>query len=325
MGEREGQRRGRSKHAAEKQGSGIFKKFVLILILLVLIAGGGFFAWYNMSLSGTGTSSEEVSFDIEMGSGTEKIASVLKEKGLIKDEFAFKLYVKLNNVSNFKAGKYTIKKSMGVPEIVESLQNGILFKDSYNVTFVEGKTFWYISKTIAENTNNTEQDVYDLVKDETYLNKIISKYWFITDDIKNKNIYYPLEGYLFPETYSFEEKDITVEEIFDIMLDQMAKVLNKHKTDIQSSGHSVHDILSMASIIENEAMHDKDRKDVASVLYNRLSAKMSLGCDVTTYYGCKIELGSRDLYKNEINTYNPYNTRGPNMEGKLPVRAYFVS
>ena len=325
MGEREGQRRGRSKHAAEKQGSGIFKKFVLILILLVLIAGGGFFAWYNMSLSGTGTSSEEVSFDIEMGSGTEKIASVLKEKGLIKDEFAFKLYVKLNNVSNFKAGKYTIKKSMGVPEIVESLQNGILFKDSYNVTFVEGKTFGYIAKTIAENTNNTEQDVYDLVKDETYLNKIISKYWFITDDIKNKNIYYPLEGYLFPETYSFEEKDITVEEIFDIMLDQMAKVLNKHKTDIQSSGHSVHDILSMASIIENEAMHDKDRKDVASVLYNRLSAKMSLGCDVTTYYGCKIELGSRDLYKNEINTYNPYNTRGPNMEGKLPVRAYFVS
>ena len=325
MGEREGQRRGRSKHAAEKQGSGIFKKFVLILILLVLIAGGGFFAWYNMSLSGTGTSSEEVSFDIEMGSGTEKIASVLKEKGLIKDEFAFKLYVKLNNVSNFKAGKYTIKKSMGVPEIVESLQNGILFKDNYNVTFVEGKTFGYIAKTIAENTNNTEQDVYDLVKDETYLNKIISKYWFITDDIKNKNIYYPLEGYLFPETYSFEEKDITVEEIFDIMLDQMAKVLNKHKTDIQSSGHSVHDILSMASIIENEAMHDKDRKDVASVLYNRLSAKMSLGCDVTTYYGCKIELGSRDLYKNEINTYNPYNTRGPNMEGKLPVRAYFVS
>ena len=75
----------------------------------------------------------------------------------------------------------------------------------------------------------------------------------------------------------------------------------------------------MAAIVENEAIFDRDRKDVASVLYNRIDANMSLGCDVTTYYAFKIELGSRDLNKSEINTYNPYNTRGPNMAGKIPV------
>lgn len=203
-------------------------------------------------------------------------------------------------------------------------KNGILFKNSnFNITFVEGKTISYIAKTIANSTNNTEQDVYDLLNDETYIDSLIQKYWFITDEIKNDNIYYSLEGYLFPDTYAFEDKNVTVKEIFKTMLDQMDKVLSNHKSDIQKSNYSVHEILSMASVIENEAIHDKDRKDVSSVLYNRLGYNMSLGSDVTTYYAFKIELGSRDLNSSEINTYNPYNTRGPKMEGKIPVRTYF--
>ncbi|MDE5831115.1 MAG: endolytic transglycosylase MltG, partial [Clostridia bacterium] len=155
-----------------------------------------------------------------------------------------------------------------------------------------------------------------------YIDSLINEYWFLTDDIKNTDIYYALEGYLFPDTYSFDDKDVSVKDIFKVMLDQMEKVLNKYKVDIQTSGHSVHDILTLASIIENEAIHDEDRKDVSSVLYNRLNARMSLGSDVTTYYAFRIEMGERDLYRSEINTYNPYNTRGPNMEGKLPVRTY---
>lgn len=203
-------------------------------------------------------------------------------------------------------------------------KNGIVFKDSnFNITFVEGKTFSYIAKTIAKSTNNSEQDVYDLLKDTEYIDSLIQKYWFITDDIKNSNIYYSLEGYLFPDTYAFEDKNVTVKDIFKTMLDQMEKVLNSYKSQIQNSGRSVHEILSMASIIENEAIFDKDRKNVSSVLYNRLANRMSLGSDVTTYYAFKIELGSRDLYKSEIDTYNLYNTRGPNMEGKIPVRTYF--
>ena len=66
-------------------------------------------------------------------------------------------------------------------------------------------------------------------------------------------------------------------------------------------------------------MNDSDRKNVASVFYNRLDLGMSLGSDVTTYYSVKVDMGDRDLYQSEIDSYNPYNTRGPNMEGKLPV------
>ena len=322
MGKREEPRRMKSKHALDEGKPKVFGKIVIGFILIIIIVAVSAVVWYNMSLSGTGTSEEQVTFEIALGSGKDKIASTLKENGVIKNELAFKIYIKLNNISNFQAGTYTITKNMTVPEIAEALQKGILFKDSYKITFVEGKTFNYLAKTIAENTNNTEQDVYAVLRDEEYIESLISKYWFITEDVKDKDIYYSLEGYLFPDTYAFESKDVTVKEIFKAMLDQMDKVLSKYKTDIQSSSYSAHEILSIASIIENEAIFDKDRKDISSVLYNRLKAKMSLGCDVTTYYASKVELGSRDLYRNEINANNPYNTRGPNMEGKIPVRTY---
>lgn len=317
-------RRAKSKHEAEKPKGGSSKKFgsfILILLLLIIVTGLGLFLWYNISLSGTGKSTEEVTFEISLGSGTDTIATILKDNDVIRSKEAFKIYVKLNNISNFKAGKYTITKDMKVPEIAEALQKGILYKNSaFNITFVEGKTFSYIAKTIADKTENEEQEVYDLLKDKTYIDSLINDYWFITDDIKNKDIYYALEGYLFPDTYNFDDRNVSVKEIFKVMLDKMDKVLSKYKTDIQTSGRSIHQILTLASIVENEAMHDSDRKDVSSVLYNRLNAKMSLGSDVTTYYAFRVEMGERDLYRSEINTYNPYNTRGPNMEGKLPVR-----
>lgn len=306
------------KHAEEKK-SHLGIKIVIGIIAVIIIALIVAVLWYNMSLSGAGSENESVEFEIAMGSGTDSIANTLKEKDVIKSPLAFKIYVKLNNISNFKAGKYTITKDMTVPEIAETLQTGKVFKDSYNITFVEGQNFRYIAKTIADNTNNTEQDVYDLLKNEEYLDSLIGEYWFITEDIKNKDIYYSLEGYLFPDTYSFDNKGVTVKEIFKVMLDKMEEILNNYRTDIQASKYNMHQILTLASIIENEAIFDKDRKDISSVLYNRLNANMSLGCDVTTYYGSKIDLGTRDLYTNEINDSNPYNTRGPNMQGKLPV------
>jgi UPF0755 protein len=68
-----------------------------------------------------------------------------------------------------------------------------------------------------------------------------------------------------------------------------------------------------------ESMNDEGRKDVSSVIYNRLNQGMAIQSDVTTYYAFKVDMGERDLYQKELDKYNPYNTRGPNMEGKLPI------
>ena len=294
---------------------------VSIIVALIIIVIGSVFTWYNISLSPVNKDDiTPYNLEIPMGSGSSIIAKKLKSERLIKNELAFKIYVKLNKISNFQAGTYNLTKNLSVKEIVEILQTGkVNGKDTISITFVEGKNMRWVANKIAENTNNSEEDVYALLEDEEYINSLIQKYWFLTDDIKNEDIYYPLEGYLFPDTYQFENKEIKVEKIFETLLNQMDKKLSTYKEDIEKSKYSIHKILSAAAIIENEAVFDKDRKDIAGVIYNRLKENMAIQSDVTTYYAFKIEMGTRDLYSSEINKYNPYNTRGPNMTGKLPV------
>lgn len=293
---------------------------VLGLIVIGMIIIASVFAWYNISINPVSDDESIYEVEIAKGSTATSIAQQLEDEGIIKSALAFRIYVKLNNVSNFQAGNYELTKNMNVEEIIKLIQSGkVSGKNVVEITFVEGKNMRWIAKKIAENTNNTETQVFELLENKEYINSLIEKYWFITDEVKNADIYYPLEGYLFPDTYQFENRDVTVEKIFEKLLNQMENKLEKYKEEIQKSTYSVHELLTVASIIENEAVFDKDRKDVSSVIYNRLKKGMAIQSDVTTYYAFKIEMGERDLTSSELNKYNAYNTRGPNMEGKLPV------
>ena len=257
---------------------------------------------------------------IPLGSGSSTIAEILKENKLIKSKIAFKIYVKLNKVTDFQAGTYYLKQSMNVRDITEMLKTGIMQDpNQLNITYVEGKNIKWFAKKIAETTNNTEDEVIELLKDEKYVDLLIEKYWFLTDEIKDENIYYTLEGYLFPDTYSIENEDTKVDVIITKMLDRMGNILEEYKDEINSSEYSVHEILTIASIIETESLSDEGRRDVSSVIYNRLNKGMAIQSDVTTYYAVQVDMGERDLYQKELDKYNPYNTRGPNMEGKLPI------
>ncbi len=300
------------------------KKIIIALIILffiILIGIFGVITFYNSSLKAVmADDSNEVIVEIKNGSTATDIAEVLKEKNLIKNTFAFKIYTKLNKINGMQAGTYKLNQNMDVMQIVENLQKGTdYYPDEINITFLEGKNMRWIAKTISENTSNTEDDVFEKLEDENYIKSLIEKYWFLSDTILDKNIYYPLEGYLFPDTYTFSNSNVTVEQIFSAMLDQMNDKLEGYKQSIESNGYNVHKLLTVASVVELEAANVEDRSGVASVVYNRIRNNMSLGSDVTTYYAIKVDMSERDLYQSELNKYNPYNTRGPNMEGKLPI------
>ena len=289
-----------------------------LIILGILIIG--IIIMYVSMFTKVSSSDEEIGIAIPLGTGTNGIADILKENNIIRSKLGFKIYVKVNNIGNFKAGEYNLKQNMSLKEITQSLQSGIVYdQNNINFTYLEGKNIRWLAKKIAETTNNPESEVYELLSRENYIDSLIEKYWFITDEIKNEDIYYPLEGYLFPDTYALKNKNASVEEIFEKMLDKMEEVLEEYKKEIQNSEYSAHEILTIASIIEMESVHTEDRKDVSSVIYNRLDRNMAIQSDVTTYYAFKIDMGERDLYQRELDTYNPYNTRGPRMQGKLPV------
>lgn len=291
-------------------------KLISIIIILLIIV----FLGNKLMFSKVSSNNNEIEVEIPLGSGASTIANILKENNVIRSKIGFKIYTKLSKEANFQAGTYYLKQNMSLKEITQMLQSGIMYDpNELTITYLEGKNIRWLANKIEEVTNNSKEDVYNLLEDEDYINSIIEKYWFITDNIKNEDIYYSIEGYLFPDTYALKNKDVTVEEIFEKMLNQMEQVLNKYKDEIEESSYNTHQILTLASIVEMESVLEEDRRDVASVIYNRLDNNMAIQSDVTTYYAFKIDMGERDLYQKEIDKYNPYNTRGPNMEGKLPV------
>jgi UPF0755 protein len=305
--------------------SNILKKVLIILIILfviILIAGISCFIWYNNSLkSVSNVQSEEnelIRVEID-GLGVSEIASLLEEKNIIKNATAMKIYCKINNINVMQAGKYDFDNSQTVPEIVKHLVNGDVANTEVKITFIEGKNMRWIASTIAEKTQNTEEDVFNLLEDEEYIDSLIDKYWFLTEDIKNEDIYYPLEGYLLPDTYIFENDEVSVETIFNVILNYTNKYLSEYEEEIENNNLSIHEIITLASLAELEGKSLEDREEIVGVFFNRIDSNMSLGSDVTTYYAFKVDMGERDLTAKELNTENPYNTRGPNMAGKLPV------
>ena len=294
------------------------KLFILLFFLICIIVG--MLCTYKTLFSSVISKKEIVEFKIEEGSSVYLVGEKLYKEGIIKSNLAYKIYVKLNNINEYKAGVYSIDKSFDLKQIINLLTSNSYKKEHITITFKEGKTIRSVAKTIEENTNISSSEFYLKLEDEVYIDSLIKKYWFLTDDIKNKDIYYPLEGYLYPETYNFS-MNVTVDEIIKTMLDQSDKVFSKYKDLIDKSKYSINELVTLASIVESEGIYVNDRKNIAGVFYNRLDTGMPLGSDVTTYYAFKEELGTRDLTKKEINTYNPYNTRGPKMEGKLPVGA----
>ena len=288
---------------------------IIIAVVVGLLILGCFV--YKVGTGRVSKNSDKKEFIVESGSSYLTIATELKENDLIKSELFYKIFIKLNNPTPVQAGKYYLSENMNVKEIVKILSGGSTYNpDAITITFKEGINMRAIAKAIAENTNNTEEDVFTLLKDQNYLDELINKYWFIGDEIKNKKIYYSLEGYLFPDTYEFLNKDVNVKDIFDVMLKQMDIKLSLYKESIQNSKYSIHEILTLASIIQTEGNNNDDWDKISGVFHNRLKSNEILGSCVTVYYGVKREFGTGALWQHEIDNNNPYNTR---MYTGLPI------
>ena len=301
----------------------LIRKIIILIIAIILFLFGTLILLYSSYLRPVDEKSKDFKvIEIKSGMSSKEIANTLYKNKLIKNDKFFLFYLKLNGKNNLQAGTYKLSKSYPLKKIVETIEKGDIYTDdTIKITFKEGINFRGLAKVIEDNTNNTYDDVLNMLNNQDYIDSLISDYWFITDEIKNKDIYYSLEGYLFPDTYEFKNKDVTIPEIFKKLLDQMNLVLEPLKEKIENDKFTVHQLLTLASISEKEVKNTEDnpdnRKKVVSVFINRLNKKISLGSDITTRYGIKLDEG-RPLTKSEYNSVNPYNTRNTNMLG-LPA------
>jgi len=284
----------------------IHKLIISFIILCIVIAVLGC-SIYIYNLSPVNNDNTSIELTVEPGDTFLSIAPTLEEENLIRSTFFYKLYVKLNKASGLEAGVYYVSTDMGVKELVKTLSGKSTNVNVMTITFKEGLHMRKVADTIANYTNYTAEEIIAVGTDTKFLNELISKYWFLTEDILNEDIYYPLEGYLFPNTYEFN-KDASIEDIYIRLLDEMDKVLTLHKEDIENSEYSVHEIITLASMIQSEGNNIDDFGKMASVFLTRLDRNMKLQSCASAYYGDKKimgidEFGDSYLKNNAYNTY----------------------
>lgn len=285
-----------------------FHNLYSALLFLILSVAVFCFALFRFELAKVSDDDTIKTITIEPGS-VDTIATTLYKNDLIKNKVAFKIYVYITGKTNMKAATYNLSEDMGVKKIVAILFQGKgINQEQVSITIKEGSNIKKIAGLISEKTELTAEELFIILQDESYLRTLIEKYWFLSADILNTDIYYSLEGYLYPNTY-YLNKSTTWQEIIEKMLDETQNQLGAYQDKITTNNMSVHEIMTMASIVELEGITLEDRKGIASVFINRINAGMNLGSDVTTYYGAKISMGDRDLYKEELQECNNYNTR----------------
>ena len=267
-----------------------------------------------------------ITVTIKRGDSRTVIAKRLADAGLVKNKLAATIYINISRNKKVYSATYEFNKTMSLKEILNKIdkQEKVDERVAVNLKFVPGKRITEYAQTIADFINKyqnpvkkvTKDDVISEISDEEFVKELINKYWFLTDEVLDDEIYYPLEGYLQPETYQFFTTS-SIKDIVTRMLDQTNKKLEPLKSEITNSGFTVHQILSMAGIIEKEANNDTDRAKVSQVIRRRLNENMALGMDVTAFYAAKADL--KDDYMKAWN-YLPskYNTRNINNKG-LPI------
>lgn len=238
---------------------------------------------------------------IQKGTTTQEIATTLVNAGIIKNEYAFLLYVKLRGISpKLKAGDYRFPSPISPLEVISKLVEGQ--QKSFKFTVIEGWTRWDIANAllrIPEFSNRSISQILTLMNDTTKIRGI---------DPQAEN----LEGFLYPDTYFFPLNS-SLETVINTFTDKSVSIWNMETlARTKNLNQTPRQILTIASMIETEAKLADERPLVASVIYNRLTKKMPLGIDSTIIYASKL-IGKwkydGKIYQSDLELKSPYNTR----------------
>ncbi len=307
-----------SKMQEKKSEVKIVRKIVAIVaIVFVLVIGIVGLFGYNYVKGALKPldpdATKAIAVEVPIGSSLSSISTLLEKKGVIKDARVFKYYAKFKNESQFQAGNYDLTQAMTFDELIESLKTGKVYrKPVFTMTIPEGLTIEQIGKVIEKKTPYTQKEFMDLVTSDTFVQQMIANYpELVTDAVLADNIRYDLEGYLYPATYSYYEEKPSLEAIVEEMIGAMNNVVKNYSDVLVEKQMSVHQLLTFASLLEEEATAQTDRETIASVFYNRIDEGMPLQTDPTVLYALG-DHKDRVLYEDlEVdNAYNTYKNKG---------------
>lgn len=297
------------------------KGCVVIAILIVAIAGFALYTYnrYNNAVAQKDTSSnEKVLITIDQGESPASVRDKLVNAGVIKDEdigfgyTAYKIYAFMTKFdTKIQAGSYQLTKGTSIQEIAQQLQRADSAETK--VTLKEGLRIEEIADEINRVLNTSENK-----KSKFNKNEFISLAKSYNSDREFLSLrpagVKSLEGYLFPDTY-FISQDATATDMVHLMLENFdTKIYKPNLGSIKNNKYSLHELLTVASILQREVQTKDDMSKVADIFYRRNSEGMKLEADSTVQYaiGYSNEEGvwwKKDLTVTDLNVSNPYNTR----------------
>ena len=247
--------------------------------------------------------STPILFTITPGETAATIATRLEKAGLIRDAGLFRLLVRYRGVdAQLEAGDYQLRPNMSLEEIANALQHGS--PSEVTITIPEGWRTEEIAETLEER---------GLVKAEEFL-RTVREGEFEYDFLSDRPEGISLEGYLFPDTYS-TPPDFEAAQIIDMMLANFGRRFTPEmRQEAARWGMSIHEVLTIASLVEREAKISEERPIIASVYLNRLEAGWLLESDATAQYALGYQEGTGQWWKSPISLEemtqidSPYNT-----------------
>lgn len=270
-------------------------------MVLVIIIGGLFYFYHKINYS-KGLASQPKIMEIEKGDNFLEVGSKLKEQNLISERVYFVYYMWSRDMGDkIMAGKYEINPQFTIPEIARIITEGEVFSNQVKITFPEGWASKEMGLRIKNNGLDNENSFSELVKDAEYFKNEYG-YKFLDDVPRGKG----LEGFLFPDTYFFS-KDATSEAIIKKMLDNFdSKLTDELRKEIESQDKDVYEILTMASVIENEVRSEEDRKIASDIFWGRISIGQPLQSCATLAY--ILGVNKKQYSFEDTRVDSPYNT-----------------
>jgi len=276
------------------------KKFFVLIIITIF----GSYLWYSHALSPVdSTVAARSKVTIDAGSTTSHIADLLKEEGIIRSPFAFKLHLKIKGLDgSLQAGVFLLDTTQSADDIVRILQTGRA--EEMIVTVPEGFTVQDIDNLLVKMelieageavrcSNTCNFETYEFLPTEV-------------GDLAERGG--KLEGYLFPDTYYVPASDFVVKFFFERMLNAFRKnVVEEYGEAIEATGRDVHTFISMTSLVEEETRTDDERPVVAGILWKRYDEGWGLGIDAAVRY--IVNKPTQDITHADLNVNSPYNLR----------------
>lgn len=286
-------------------------------VLLYLVFLSGYQIWKECTLPVSEIGQNKIVL-IPTRSTFSSVAQQLETEGLIKSKRTFYILAWLKDATTrIKAGEYELSPTQTPIEILDYLVQGKIRQ--YMVTIPEGYNLFQIDGLLAN---------AKLISSDSFLNVARDKNILRTLGIKADSA----EGYVYPDTYQLT-KDATAREMLRTFVNHFREVWNSEEFGRRTEeiGVQIHDIVTIASIVEKEAMRSRERPLIACVFWNRLKKNMPLQADPTVHYGILVEtkVKKRRLRWKDLRKRTPYNTyvnrglpKGPiSNPGKESIRA----